>query len=267
MTEKHKNNSLSPYISLLVLIVAGLGLFAAFSFTSGDELNEGDWLVRTNISEYLKPSEEPSVLVIEDTVEVCSDTRENVQDTLPKRILLLGDSMVEGLSKPFGKYATRNGHSLTSVIWYSSSSKTWALTDTLEYFIRKYSPDFIMVSLGGNEMFVNDLDKRRKYVSSIVRRMSDIPFIWIGPPNWKEDTGINNIVGSIVGDSRFFLSKNLEFERGKDGRHPTPASSCVWADTISSWIMNSSRYRIRMEQPADTTVYSGRVVVLSNAKI
>lgn len=265
MTEKHKSNNTRLYVALLALIVAGLALFSAFSFTSDEESGDGGWLVRTNISQYFRKSDDVSVVIIED----CQDTvaRQMVQDTLPKRILLLGDSMVEGLSRPFGRYAAQNGHSLTSVIWYSSSSKTWALTDTLEYFISRYSPDFIMVSLGGNEMFVNDLDKRRRYVADIVGRMADIPFIWIGPPNWKEDTGINSIVESTVGSSRFFLSKNLEFERGKDGRHPTPASSCEWADTISSWIMNTSRYRIRMEHPADTVSYAGRVVVLSNAKI
>lgn len=265
MTEKHRSNNTRLYVALLALIVAGLALFSAFSFTSDDSADGNDWLVRTNISEYFKKTNDISVVIIEDTLE-CNDG-ELVQDTVPKRILLLGDSMVEGLSKPFGRYASQNGHSITSVIWYSSSSKTWALTDTLEYFIRKYSPDFVMVSLGGNEMFVNDLDKRRKYVSSIVKRLSDIPFVWIGPPNWKEDTGINDIIGNTVGSGRFFLSRNLTFERGKDGRHPTPASSCEWADTISSWIMNTSRYRIRMEHPADTVSGSGRVVVLSNARI
>lgn len=265
MSEKHRRKISETYISLIVLLLAGFLLFAGYSFTGDDG---GAGLVKTRIAGYLRGASAgpvSSVTVIEDTEP--EKSRENVQDTVPKHILLLGDSMVEGLSKPFGRYAAVNGHELTSVIWYSSSSKTWALTDTLEYFVRKYNPDFVMVSLGGNELFVRDLENRKRYVSDIVERLSGIPFIWIGPPNWKDDTGINSILCNIVGHDRFFESCNLEFERGADGRHPTARSSSVWADTISSWLMNTSCHRIRMERPEGTVAPKVKVIVLSNARI
>lgn len=264
MPEKHKTSLRKTYLSLLLLLTAGFLLFAAYSFT--EDSGNGVGLVRTDINRFLdSPFWLPDSVYVEEYDE--ADTVAAVPaDTVPKRILLLGDSMVEGLSKPFGRYAAMNGHDLTSVVWYSSSSRTWAMTDTLEFFIKKYRPDFIMISLGGNELFVRDLNDRQKYVSDIVARISDIPFIWIGPPNWKEDTGINGIVRNAVGEKRFFESRRLSFERGADGRHPTPESSCMWADTISSWIMNTSCYRIRMTCPSDSVGYKGRVIVLSNAR-
>lgn len=265
MSEKHRNTfNHKTYISLLAILLFGLILIVVYSFVGSDSLDSGYSLVKTDISKYFI-DKSSNVIIIED--EAADTLPALARDTVPKNILFFGDSMVEGLSKPFGRYAAQNGHRLTSVVWYSSSSRTWSLTDTLEYFINKVKPDFIMVSLGGNEMFVNDLSKRKQYVADISRRIGNIPFVWIGPPNWKEDTGINDILYSVVGKNRFFLSKGLEFDRGSDGRHPTPESSSEWADTISSWVMNTSCYRIRMEEPSDTTKYKGRVFVLTNAKI
>ena len=40
-------------------------------------------------------------------------------------ILFIGDSMVEGLSRRLGDYSAENGHTLYTVIWYSSSTERW----------------------------------------------------------------------------------------------------------------------------------------------
>ena len=47
-----------------------------------------------------------------------------VVDTLPQRILFVGDSMLEGLSPRLAAYAKHNGHELYSVIWYGSTTKS-----------------------------------------------------------------------------------------------------------------------------------------------
>ena len=84
MTEKHRSNNTRLYVALLTLIVAGLALFSAFSFTSDDSMDGNDWLVRTNISEYFKKTDDVSVVIIEDTLN--NKAEEQVQDTLPKRM-------------------------------------------------------------------------------------------------------------------------------------------------------------------------------------
>ena len=38
-----------------------------------------------------------------------------------KRLLVVGDSMLEGLSPRLASYARLNGHKLYTVIWYSST--------------------------------------------------------------------------------------------------------------------------------------------------
>ena len=78
--------------------------------------------------------------------------------------------------------------------------------------MKTYKPDFVFICLGGNELFIKDIKKKRtKYVQKMVADIGSTPFVWIGPPNWKEDTGINDMIHSVVGDERFFLSKAFAF--------------------------------------------------------
>ena len=143
-------------------------------------------------------------------------------DTASKTILFVGDSMLEGLGPRMASYAKKNGHKLYNVIWYSSTSEIWGSCDTLTYFIRKFKPDYILVSLGANELFVSNIKKKRaKYVQNILKQIGNIPYVWIGPPNWKPDTGINDLLQETLPAGNFFLTNGMKFDRAKDGAHPT----------------------------------------------
>lgn len=175
-----------------------------------------------------------------------------VPDSTKFRIMIFGDSMLEWLSKRLCDYAMENGYDLSSVMWYSSSTKLWAETDTLQYFLDRIKPDYIMLCLGSNELFVRDLAKREKYIAKIVQRISDKPFVWISPPNWKPDTGINELIIHAVGTNCYFDSRNLELERASDNAHPTRTAAALWADTIVSWLRSSSpRYPLPMNRPTE----------------
>lgn len=180
-----------------------------------------------------------------------SDTAKKVDDN-PQRILFFGDSMVEGLMRRFPDWAGHNGHEIDIVCWYSSNSDKWANTGTLEHYIEEYSPTFIVACLCSNELFVRDLPKREENIKKIVAIMDTIPFVWISPPNWKEDTGINDLIIKHVGKERYFDSRHLELERGKDHAHPTFSAAAVWMDTIAVWMGSmETAHPIKMEKPTE----------------
>ena len=176
-----------------------------------------------------------------------------VLDTTSHKILLTGDSMCEGLMFRFKEYAKANNHKLKTVIWYSSTTVWWSESDSLRKLVNKYEPDYIFFTTGSNELFIRNIEEREKYIQDIISQAGERKFIWIGPPNWADDTGINDLIIRNVGKDRFFESRYLTFERGPDGAHPTWSSSAVWADTISTWIMQKSRHKILMRKPADKT--------------
>lgn len=163
-----------------------------------------------------------------------------VPDSTKLRIMIFGDSMLEWLSKRLCDYTMENNYDLSSIMWYSSSTKLWAETDTLQYFLDRIKPDYVLLCLGSNELFVRDLAKREKYITQIVQRISNKPFVWISPPNWKPDTGINELIIRAVGVDRYFDSRNLELERASDNAHPTRTAAALWADTIVSWLGSSA---------------------------
>lgn len=187
-------------------------------------------------------------------------------DTSTHRILFIGDSMVEGLRYRLSQYATANGHSMECVIWYSSSSKYWGQCDTLDYFIRRFDPSYIFVCMGANELFVRNLEEREAAVAEIIRKMGDLPFIWIGPPNWKPDTGINDILLRQCGKNRYYPSLRLSYERAKDGAHPVLKSYNMWADSVSTWLRDSSAHPIRWDIPAQDTPKTHGVTLLMPPK-
>ena len=173
-------------------------------------------------------------------------------DTCAQRILFVGDSMLETLGRRAADYALQNGHEIETVVWYSSNSKLWSETDTLQYFIRKHKPTFIMICLCGNELFVRDLDNRDRYIKRIVKKIGKTPFVWISPPNWKDDTGINELILKNVGRERYFDSTHYRgrMARKRDHAHPTQEAANWWMDSIALW-MNSleTAHPIRMARP------------------
>ena len=144
--------------------------------------------------------------------------------------------MVEGLSRRLGDYAGENGHKLYTVIWYSSTTERWGTTQTLEHFIAEYKPTYVLICLGSNELFINDLANRTQYVQQLVKKLGNLPFVWISPSNWNGDTGINDVIEENVGKGHFFDSRNLKLKRGSDHYHPTWAAAAYWMDTAARFI-------------------------------
>ncbi len=176
-------------------------------------------------------------------------------DSSKQKILLIGDSMLEQLRWKMRDYCDYNGHELYVVIWYSAQSKWYGESDTLKYFINKIKPTYIFLVLGANELFVRNIKTRRaKYIISILNQIGNIPYVWIGPPNWKKDTGINDLILRFVGSDHFFPSykvslNNPRFTRYKDGAHPKPQAAQIWMDSIAVWVMKYSAHPILMNKP------------------
>ena len=183
-------------------------------------------------------------------------------DSAPKTILFFGDSMLDGLYPRLAAYADHNGHTLYAVIWYSSTSEVWGRSDKLAGYIRRLRPDFIFVSLGANELFVKDIaQKRDQYVKKILADIGDIPYVWIGPPNWKPDTGINALLAANVARGCFFLSDGMKFDRKKDGAHPTNESANLWMDSIARWMPLHGAHPILLDKPEKSRSRASRVFV------
>ncbi|MBP3228809.1 MAG: SGNH/GDSL hydrolase family protein [Bacteroidaceae bacterium] len=184
-------------------------------------------------------------------------------DTTAQRILFFGDSMVEGLMGRMDDYAEHNGHQLTSVVWYSSGTRLWAETDTLQHFLNEVRPSYVLICLGANQLFARNLQEVDKEIGSIIARLGTTPYVWVSPPNWKDDTGINELIIKHVGNERYFDSRHLTLARRRDRAHPTAEAAVQWCDTVCSWLSTlQPAHPIRMTRPDTRGHRKSRVILL-----
>ncbi|MBR5101520.1 MAG: SGNH/GDSL hydrolase family protein [Muribaculaceae bacterium] len=245
-----------PYLGLWAVLAVALVVFVTLSLnkSAADDLG----LKTASFDKVLaaKPTKKATrtgqVVKGKETGRVPKKATSTELDTTKKSILFIGDSMLEGLGPRLAAYAEENGHKLVNVIWYSSTTEVWGSRTKLAEHIREFKPNYIFICLGSNELFVRDIkEKRQKYVDNILSQIGDIPYVWIGPPNWKPDTGINDMISSSVDEGCFYLSytPDQHYDRSKDGAHPTRASASLWMDRVCKWVMTKSAHRIVLNKP------------------
>ncbi len=253
-----ENGRKSSYTSLWLLLVAAFVIIFTLScFDSTPSI----------LGYSPKPSEMANSILRGNThdeaTSLCDDTdTDSVSgspatvpvDTATQTLLFIGDSMLDGLSPRLAAYANASGHKLYSVTWYSSSSKAWAESGKLKEYIGRIKPTFVFICLGANELNIKDIrSKRKEFVAKIISDIDTIPYLWIGPPNWKKDTGINDLIAESAARGGYFKSDGMEFERRKDGAHPTAASAILWMDSVVRWMPEHSFHPIRFDTPDKRT--------------
>lgn len=251
-----------PYISLWLLLAAAFGVFFMLSMAEGELRLPGDagTLRTASFADVLRPTplmagEMTPEEMFADSTDIIPDSIIAAPDTASHTILFIGDSMLDGLSPRMEKYCLANGHRLVSVRWYSSSTERWGSSPRLAALIEKYKPSYVFVCLGANELNISRVEEKRgPRVRKILSDIGALPYVWIGPPNWKKDTGINALIEKSARPGCFFLSDGMEFERRADGAHPTNRSAALWLDSVMRWMPLHAAHPIRMRLPEDTVV-------------
>ena len=247
----------SKYTGVWLLLPCALVVVVLVSFS--DDITVGEWTIKkAPIAETLFPEQESEYDLTQQNLASLDiipneeiEINEVVVDSMPKSILLFGDSMTLNLAHRLSKYAKQNGHDLHSINWDSSNTKIWAETDTLSHYLKEFKPDYIFISLGSNEVYFKNPEKRIPYVKKILEKIGDIPYVWIGPPNWNEDTKINDMLEAVCAPGTFFRSQGMNFKRKKDNIHPTRSSSALWMDSIMRWLPKSA-HPILADLPDDS---------------
>lgn len=258
------------YIGLWLLLI--VGFISILSISICDDLVIGKWVVKkapiwdTLLDDKSKSSKPGISANNDESISVLEEEKEKPieTDSLPQTIFIFGDSMTYNLALRLAQYAQANGHQIHSVNWDSSNTKIWAEHDTLKNYIEKFRPTQIFISLGSNELYFKNPSSREPYIKRILEVIDTIPYVWIGPPNWKEDTGMNDLLEQSCKPKSFFRSEGMTFERKADKVHPTRKSSALWIDSVMRWLPKSSHPFI-MNVPADSIKNSKPNIVFLKA--
>jgi lysophospholipase L1-like esterase len=152
-----------------------------------------------------------------------------------KTVLLTGDSMSEGIGWSMKKRVEDAGGRLIVQPWYSSTTVGWQAEGRMTEYVARYNPDIVFIALGSNEIFTRDLEARARAVREINAELGGRAAYWIGPPSWKPDHGIVNVIEENFRPGYFYNSNDLVVPRRKDGAHPTVEGYETWTELIWDW--------------------------------
>lgn len=257
-----------PIYGLWLLITVAMVIFLGFSLSEW-EIKIGEYTAKkagfaeTLLSEPENTEIPASNVEVSDSIDSLVEKPIAEPDTTVHSMLVFGDSMTHLLSMSIAKYGTKNNYKVTSVTWESSSIPAWRKSGKIKDYIEMSKPDFIIVSLGSNEMELKHFDRRIPDVKEIVKQLDTIPFVWVGPPLWKEDRGVYSMLESALPHGVLFRTEGIEIPRGGDHIHPTKRGADIWADTIMSWISHSS-HPILTERPDTGTSTRGHKFIYLN---
>jgi hypothetical protein len=254
-SEKH-----FPLLKFVGIMITTMIFLTIYSYKSEPIKIFKTEIKQSAIKEFFTPSELPIGMLAVNSMNK-SKMQKTPMDSSSQHFLLIGDSMLETLGYRLNDYCKKNKHTMNSVIWYSSSTLWYGNCDTISYFIKKFNPTYVILVIGANELFIKDIKSRYKLIKNILRQVGNLKYLWVGPPNWKEDTGINDLILRNVGPRRYYPSKKLKYERFNDGAHPTKSSGYMWMDSVAAFIMNKSMYPVLLNFP-DTPVIKNPPTIL-----
>jgi lysophospholipase L1-like esterase len=159
------------------------------------------------------------------------------------RLLLLGDSMAEGLGPHLKALATEQGIPYVGAGVSGSTIPDWTTSHWLEGTLDTFAPTLVVIVLGTNDAFSNytpeqSADHARMLLGKIPLE-SEV--VWIGPPLLPETYAGRHpnpaLVDSIEKQTpQWFDSSEWVIPRGPDDLHPTAHGYAGWAGAIWGYL-------------------------------
>lgn len=176
-----------------------------------------------------------------------------------QNVLIVGDSHVKGyfgywlgerIKDQGANYIKVVGREGWGVCRWLNSAKFGE--PSVEYLIKTYEPDVIIMELGGNDWWRKDYDEYEKCVRTLWDKIHDHESVnhvyWIGPPKAVRKSAkqqfqrmkIANIIKSVVGLDHYIDSFTKTDHRGRtsDGIHFTKEGSKRWVERVIADIIS-----------------------------
>lgn len=159
-------------------------------------------------------------------------------------VLHVGDSFAGALGIPLNKHLKEAG--VRGVLKYRTASYIvdWAHQPALATYLSQYHPDLVLITLGANELEMQEPERRIPAIRKIVDKVGDRPCVWVGVPLWSDQhNGLMDIVRDNAAPCRFMDSAALfpDMPRAHDRIHPTMQAREDWAVRVLSWLARQRR--------------------------
>lgn len=114
----------------------------------------------------------------------------------------------------------------------SSTARIWNKGKRIEWLLEKSNADVVVIVLGANEVYVPFPKATAPDIHSIVQRLGGRACIWVGPPVWKNQTGVVEVQRDNSAPCSYFDTQTLKLSRQPDGIHPDYEGGHEWAAAV-----------------------------------
>ena len=158
------------------------------------------------------------------------------------RLLLVGDSLADGLGPPLQALAQESNVEFSRLSRSGTRIDQWAGSQVLSQRIEEFRPTMVLVSLGTNDEYMSGTgvaQRQAPYLERLLARLraGHAEVVWIGPPRLPRATkGVVALIRKTLPSSHYFASERLAIPRGPDNLHPTVRGYAGWAGAIWRWL-------------------------------
>ncbi len=151
--------------------------------------------------------------------------------------LVIGDSMAWALGNGLKALADKDGSAkVRTSSKISGTIRAFARGKRVQKALRRRKYSKVILVLGTNDSLVPYPERLTRYVKEVVASVEGHECYWVGPPMWREDTGIVEVIRREAGHCAFFDSSDLVLERRRDKIHPSRKGAEQWAEAVHLWI-------------------------------
>lgn len=157
-------------------------------------------------------------------------------------MLHVGDSMADALGSQLSPLLRERGIKAPLKAKEATYIPQWAgFKMKFAQHLAYYDPDFVIVTLGGNETAMPTPTDRIEPIKRLVRQIGDRPCIWVAAPLWPgaKHSGILDVIRDNCAPCLYVDTNELIEPKMKvlgDGIHPTIPERKRWARYMVAWL-------------------------------
>ena len=157
-----------------------------------------------------------------------------------QKILLLGDSLAEGMAKEFVKKASAADYAKSVQAKGGTRCKDWS--GKIEKLMINFRPGLTIISLGTNDAGPENVEDQRQYVRNIrdIAKKYNSKILWILPrklpKKFKGQENIRKIIKEEI-NTDVFDSSHLDLPMSNDKIHPIKNGYDAWFCSIWNYLL------------------------------
>jgi len=156
------------------------------------------------------------------------------------RILLIGDSMAEGLAAPLRALAGEQRVGFEALTERGTRIDQWADRD-IGASLTAFKPTLVIVVLGTNDEYMKVRDAGKRQAAPLARllaRLQGVEYVWIAPLTLPKpaSNGTVALLHQTIPGAQLFPSESLQVPRGPDKLHPSARGYAGWAGALWQWL-------------------------------